>query len=869
MASKVGGVLSANQIRLSFSESINSSSGENTNNYSANNGLANPQVAAINPENTTQIDLTFASNFSDGQENTLTAQDLEDGAGNVLNPNPSQINFTYFAPFEAGFRDVVINEIMADPNPPVNLPNAEYVELFNASNQAVDLNNWSLSGASLPSFLLAPNSFIILCDEGDEALFNSFGSVIGLANWNTISNAGEEITLLDQNGATIDRLEFNLTWYQDSEKDDGGFSLEQINPNLPCNNQSNWIASTSTQGGTPGQQNSVFSDTPDTQAPSLINVTLLDSSQVQIIFSESMDEASLINVANYSINNGIGVDGITTNSPENTQVTLSLNPALSVGINYTLTLSNISDCSGNALSNTSISFARGFRPGFNELIFTEIMADPRGDAQPLNPLPEAEFIELFNRSSRVLDLQGLSFSDAGSTFSLPQQSLAPGEYLILCDNSFVPSFQEFGRVLGLNDFPDLLNRGEQLTLSDESSNIIFALEYDDSWYQNRSKADGGWTLEIIDTDNPCGEASNWIASEAERGGTPGVASSVAASRPDLTAPRLLRAEALDSLNVRLIFNEKMNPAGNGSFSIDNGIDVENTSVEAPNFRIINLSLGTPLTRGIQYQVTVQNVADCSGNLIADNNQALLGLAEAGDSLDIILNELLFNPRTGGNDFVELYNNSDKFINLNNWKLANLDDGVLANQRIITEEDYILPPLGYLVLSADIGNIQSEYPLGNPDVFLEMSSLPSYPDNEGTFFLINDQGALVERFDYLDDFHFPLLDDDDGVSLERIAFRLPSNDRNSWQSAASTVGFASPGNPNSQVRREDPEDGRVVISPQVFSPDGDGFEDFTTVNLDFEQGGVLVDVIIYDSRGREIRNLANRQLLGANQATFTW
>ena len=54
----------------------------------------------------------------------------------------------------------------------------------------------------------------------------------------------------------------------------------------------------------------------------------------------------------------------------------------------------------------------------------------------------------------------------------------------------------------------------------------------------------------------------------------------------------------------------------------------------------------------------------TGSQFSDNT-AIFALPEQGLSKDIIINEVLFNPLNGGVDFVEIYNNSNKFIDLKN------------------------------------------------------------------------------------------------------------------------------------------------------------------------------------------------------------
>lgn len=867
--------LSQNQIALTFSEVISLATAENTVNYSANNGLGNPSAAQRDALNPRIIHLTFATNFQDALENTLTISNLSDNSGNILTPNPSTANFTFFAPVVASFREVVINEFMPDPNPVVGLPDAEFVELFNTTEQTINLENWNLSGGTIPNFILAPNQFVILCDADDVASFTALGDVIGLDSWNTLTNSGDEIRLLNDEGTLIDEVIYDNTWYQDPDRDGGGYSIEQINPNFACSTRGNWRAAQNSAGGSPGTLNSIFNDEPDTQAPRPVSASVLSPNSIEVRFSEAMAPSALLDAANYSFDQGISVSEANAGGDLD-RVILSIDPEIESGITYTLTINNLTDCSENALSENTLTLLEGFTPTFHELLITEIMADPSGSAQPLNSLPETEFIEIFNNSDRIIDLKGCRFLDQSSTITLPQQALNPGEYIIVVEEAFFQDFQSFGRVLPVENFPALTNGGELIQLQAPDGSQVFAVAYSDVWYQDSDKADGGFTLEMLDTNNPCGEENNWLASEAERGGTPGQVNSVATARPDLTAPRLFRAEALNTNLVRLTFDERMDKVSleNAAYTIEGGanIAVQSVQVEEPLFKRVFLSLDNALEAQTSYTIAVANSQDCSTNLISSDidNSAIFGLAEAGDSSDVLLNEILFNPRTGSVDFVEVYNNSSKFINLSTWKLANADEDLITNQREIISDDFIITPASYTVFTTSTARVLLQYPNGLESNFLEVSALPSYPDSDGTVVLINDRNQLLERFDYEEDFHFPLLDDEEGVSLERIAFDLPTNTPNSWQSAASTAGFATPGLPNSQVRAGDIPNVDIAVIPEVITPDGDGDADFTTFNVRFNQGGFVINQItIFDSRGREVKQLVERELLGSETATFVW
>ena len=424
--------------------------------------------------------------------------------------------------------------------------------------------------------------------------------------------------------------------------------------------------------------------------------------------------------------------------------------------------------------------------------------------------------------------------------------------------------------MGVSGFPSLNKGGERLTLHSADGRIVFTIVYSDSWYRDATKKQGGWSLEMIDLDNPCGEADNWGASENGDGGTPGKENSIRANKPDNTPPRLLRADAIDNQTLILNFNEKLDStaAANATYTIDKGIGVVAREVLAPDFKQVRLSLDPALANRTQYRIEVSGIIDCNGNLIVEANFATFGVPEQADSLDIVLNEVLFNPRTNGNDFVELYNNSEKYINLKGWSLARIRNEAIDSKRSISNEDYVLSPKSYLAISDDIINIVENYPLSEGKPMLQTSSLPAFTAQKDVILVIDNLDRVVERFDYDEKMHFTLLDDVKGVSLERLDFNLPTNRASSWFSAASSVGFATPGYENSQNILRQNQSGAVSIIPKVFTPNGDGLADFTTINYQFSGQGNVANVTIYDAQGRVIKYLVRNQTL-SNEGFLIW
>jgi hypothetical protein len=135
-----------------------------------------------------------------------------------------------------------------------------------------------------------------------------------------------------------------------------------------------------------------------------------------------------------------------------------------------------------------------------DVVIDEIMADQT----PQIGLPSNEWIELKNVSPNPVNLQNWRIGDAtGQSGPMPNFVLQPDSFVIVCTASAVAAMQAYGRVISVTSFPSLDNEGDQLFLKSNSGLTIHAVSYTLSWYQNAVKSDGGWTLEMIDTKNPC------------------------------------------------------------------------------------------------------------------------------------------------------------------------------------------------------------------------------------------------------------------------------------------------------------------------------------------------------------------------------
>ncbi len=850
-------------VQVTFSTAVAESAATAAAHYALDNGAV-VQSAAVDPATPARVVLQLAGPLSTAGY-TLTASGVRDRNGNTL-PAGSTAAFSYTAP--VGYRALVINELLADESPRVDLPSAEFVELHNPTSRPVNLKGCTLAdpgtAVTLPDYALPPGGYVILCKNTLAAEFEAYGPVIGLGTWPSLNNAGDELSLKNHLGQPVDRVAYQTHWYRDDGKAAGGWSLEQINPLTGCANFTNWRASAHPTGGTPGKINSAFSDAPDATPPALTGGKIIDAHTLELGFSEPMDSVSL-QTGTYRLAEA-GPASVQAAGREYTAVRLTFGAPLTPGVVYLLSMEGLADCAGNPLPKTTLKTGTGRSPQYHQLLLTEILADE----EPTVGLPAAEFVELHNPTNTLLSLAGVTFTDGTNTAKLPDETIFPGEYLILCAAAGAEAYRPHGRVISLAGL-SLNNTGEPLLLRNAAGQTVCWVEYRTGWYGDDRKADGGWSLEMVDAGNPCAGTGNWTASVHAAGGTPGRPNSVAASRPDLTPPQGMTVEVAGARHLRVRFTEPMDSltaAGPGHYQLDGGATVTEAVPAGPSYETVQLTLAADLAPRTEYTLTAGNARDCAGNINGGTLTARFARPEPGDSGDVVLNEVLFNPRGGGVDFVEIYNRSDKYVNLQDWQLAASEAGQPADAKKITTVYRVLPPRHYAVLTTNGQILKDQYPRAKDSTFILLPALPSYPDEAGSVVLLNDRGRLVDQLDYSDGFHFALVDRQEGVSLERISAAAPGNTRQNWHSAAGTEGYATPGYRNSQEREGEPAAHAFALQPAVFTPDEDGLDDFTTLQYRFPAQGHVATVTIFDVAGREVKKWVRNELLGT-EGFYTW
>ena len=597
----------------------------------------------------------------------------------------------------------------------------------------------------------------------------------------------------------------------------------------------------------------------DTEAPVLLSATAVFESQIDVLFDETVDELSAENVANYLVNSSNQISLVIRDPINPKLIHMALNSPMLNGQTYSISVNNISDLMGNSSGTQSKSFVYLIADiaKFGDVIITEFMCDP----SPSSGLPEVEYIEVFNRSSKYFNLSGWKIADSASDGTILEKWLFPGQYQILCATA---SLVDFPGAVGVTSFPSLNNSGDEIILKTSDGKVIDQLKFTDEWYIDEVKKEGGFSLERINVTLPCSSQSNWKASDALQGGTPFIQNSVFNDTPDVFNPLIKSISVENENSIEILFTEGMDSISlvNTNISVSPMLTESNRLIEFLYPNSMKFEFQEVFKKSEEYTVLLENVSDCSLNF--SNLIGKFVLPDEADVGDVVVNEILFEPLTGGEDFVEIYNTSSKVIDLYPFSFGNMYKGEVSNQELVGSH-YYLKPHDFVVISEDTLFVKQNYRSSISGKFLQMN-LPNYNTDSSSIILLKDS-IIYDLVAYQNDWQFKLLESTKGKSLERMDYRGPSNSSNNWHTAAEAEGFATPGKVNSQAFFLE-EMGDFDLVCKTISPDNDGFEDVLIVNYKMNSPAMLGSLRIVDALGRLVKTVYNNELLG-QQGSITW
>ena len=706
--------------------------------------------------------------------------------------------------------EVVVNEIMYDP--PSGQPSGnEWVEVFNRSSRTVDLQGLVFSdgpNAADPiaeSVPLAPGGYVVLVRNAADFDAAYPGVVrIAITGFPALNNSGDTPQLLD--GATVlDAVPYQPSW--------GGAdaSLERIDPDGPSDDASNFGTTLDAAGGTPGAENSLTGGGGDTTPPDLTGASAQDETTIVAVFDEALDAASAETAANYSVDGGINTPTAAVFDGDRT-VTLTLATALTPGVTYTLTATDIEDLAGNVLASDSETFVlSGDGAPTLEVVINEFLYDPP-------PGQDAgEYVELFNQTASEIDLGLYTLNDStGDDQPIadgPAPIAANGYAVVVQDGTKFAAVFPGVPFIEQPSWSALNNTGDDIVLRRLDGTLVDRLSYTPSEWGGVDIA-----VERISVDGPSDTPSNWAEADGVLG-TPGALNTAAGGTGDTTPPDLVSALAVDATTVLVEFSEPVTLASAedvGNYLILEG-SIQPTAASLIPAAEVQLTLPTPLVAGQTYTLQTMGLEDLAGNVSGTQTQTFTFVqADVPEPGDLVLNEFLYDPPSGqpSGEYVELFNRSARTFDLSGFTL----NDATGDDTVISDVPVQIGPGEYAVVVQDGAQFAAVFP-GVP--FVEQPTWSAL-NNSGDDIVLKfvDGSADNLTIDFLS--YTPAAWGGSDVAVERKDPDGPSNDPSNWAEADGVLGTPGAMNTAFEVDTTPPS----LVSAEAASA--------TTVELTFSE-----------------------------------
>jgi hypothetical protein len=384
------------------------------------------------------------------------------------------------------------------------------------------------STAQLPAgTLLQPDSFLVLCPRAYQAAYAAHGKTLGLSGFPSLDNGGDLLMLLTPEGRLMHAVSFDDSWYGNTLKAGGGWSLEMIDPRFPCMDRKNWTASRDPSGGSPGKTNSVNGEATDSDPPQFTRTYAKDSLTLMAVFDETLDSLVAANPARYELGPG-SVRPLAARpvAPLYREVELLLPAPMELKKNYLLNISGLADCRGNTMVlKQEKKAALASALDAEGICINEILFDPVPGG--------SDYVELFNKGDAAIDVAQLYLGNrnaAGQPASLVPCAdapwiLFPGEYLALTENPEQVmdryTVASPGSLLQVKAMPSLPDDEGTILVTGRQGAVLDEFHYKDDFHFPLLTGREGVSLERISPLAPAQDRANWhSAASGTRYGTP-------------------------------------------------------------------------------------------------------------------------------------------------------------------------------------------------------------------------------------------------------------------------------------------------------------------------------------------------------------
>lgn len=686
---------------------------------------------------------------------------------------------------------VIISEFLYDPSDDT----PEFIELYNRSNQPVDLEGWVIHDAGksrpeLPATTILPDAYLVVTTDTTRLreVYTIPSDVIE-ASLPALNNGGDLLVLRNRSGMALDSLRYTPSWGGDD-----GLSLERQSPFDPADTSSSWSSSLDPTGATPGRPNSVAAPV---QNVALIGARfdrensriVVESRQTGVdpvragtlhLFADPLRDGRLV---------ALGQHGIDLES--DTTITLLdwTRPLTIEGERAVILFASESDARP---ADDTLTLMIGLPVLDTGVVVNEFMSDPIDD--------DPEWVELLNRTDQTVRIDNWRIADAtGSSGAMPPRFLLPGTLIVITSDSLALRAR-FGAIptpIVQVPMPTLNDNGDIIRIVDAEGKTVDSLRYGSTWGGIK-----GQSIERVEVFGQSSDPTTWRPSPDPLGGTPGRENAWRPTPFDLLILDLehRQTEEGDTIVVRVLNLGDGSPSDDpipDSITATIAVDINENGRAEPDERLgsrsverphpsdtitIDLPWSRPLTLAGETAIVLLSA---EGDPTPENNVGSIVLRRAPVETGLVINELMIEPQGDEPEWVEIVNVGSEPVDVERWVLH--DAGASRPKLPST----IIAPGSYLLATSDTAALRASRPILSSAPLIEFA-MPTLNNGGDLVVLRNTGGAVVDSVRY-----HPTWGGSDGRSLERCDPDRPSDDSTCWSSSIDGSG-ATPGWENSTV-----------------------------------------------------------------------
>lgn len=519
---------------------------------------------------------------------------------------------------------------------------------------------------------------------------------------------------------------------------------------------------------------------------------------------------------------------------------------------YAGTINTVFASNGDSLLETSLQIIKELAYYVGQIRISEWMSDP----SPSYGLPEVEWVELVNLSDQPIDLSKISISDPSTKLRLPSYVLNSDSVVIVCSLNSCHYFLN-RNCIEVNSLPSLNNSSDSIFIWANDTLLIDFIQYDLSTMSTDFRSDGGYSMIRKEYPAECFFSQKIDFSQDNMGGSPCSISSVA-----INSELTIQTTVLSDLDVKIQMNE-MATVLKAYVYASIGIEhiVNNNYKYGSSYM---LHLNASIEAGNVYIFLMDSILTCRNIVKRIDAEIEVIYPKQIEQNEVFMNEVLYNPNSGGVDFVELYNTTSKYIQLKNSHLYNRTSTTL--QHVLISSNVIIEPLGFVTLTSDTTVMKRQYNNAVSANAFQLTQFLSLPDTGGKLIWLNQNADTLDQVSYGDSYQNPLHRNTEGYSLEKISSSAANFYAGNWTTCAV---HATPGYLNSQhAPIYSAHDKPFYCNPCHVTTNLNGVNDYAVLHMGEATQGCFGSIGIYRLSGEKIVDLIVNQSLG-NTNAFQW